>query len=74
MRLFFVIAFEILFISLAISYTRVNNQLAYPLLEKNFTGLPPVYIAAMALDPVRDHRIELANRLREVGQEYYLTM
>jgi acetyl esterase/lipase len=28
----------------------------------------------MARDPVRDHRIELANRLREADEEYYLTM
>jgi acetyl esterase/lipase len=28
----------------------------------------------MARDPVRDHRIELANRLREADKEYYLTM
>jgi hypothetical protein len=29
-------------------------------------GLPPIYIAAMALDPNR--------RLRQQGQEYYLTI
>lgn len=51
-----------------------NNLLAFPLLSENLTGLPPVYIAAMALDPLKSDSIELADRLREEGQEYYLTI
>jgi acetyl esterase len=51
-----------------------QNPLAFPLLSKNLKGLPPVYIAAMALDPLRDESIVLANRLQQEGQEYYLTI
>jgi acetyl esterase len=51
-----------------------NNPLAFPLLAENLTGLPPVYIAAMALDPLKSDSIELADRLREEEQEYYLTI
>jgi acetyl esterase len=51
-----------------------NNPLAFPLLAENLTGLPPVYIAAMALDPLKDDSIQLSDRLREEGQEYYLTI
>lgn len=51
-----------------------QNHLAFPLLSKNLTGLPPVYIAAMALDPLKDDSIVLANRLQQEGQEYYLTI
>ena len=51
-----------------------SNQLAFPLLSKNLTGLPPIYIAAMALDPLKDDSIKLADRLREAGQEHYLAV
>lgn len=51
-----------------------NNPLAFPLLAENLTGLPPVYIAAMALDPLKSDSIQLADRLREEGQEHYLTI
>jgi acetyl esterase len=51
-----------------------SNALAFPLLSKNLTGLPPVYIAAMSLDPLKDDSLELAERLRKDGQEYYLTI
>ena len=51
-----------------------KNPLAFPLLDKNLTGLPPVYIAAMALDPLKDDSIQLANRFQQSGQEYYLTI
>jgi acetyl esterase len=51
-----------------------RNPLAFPLLSENLTGLPPVYIAAMSLDPLKDDSLELAERLREGGQEYYLTI
>jgi acetyl esterase len=51
-----------------------KNPLAFPLLAKNMTGLPPMYIAAMSLDPLKDDSIMLANRLQEQGQEYYFTI
>ena len=51
-----------------------KNPLAFPLLDKNLTGLPPVYIAAMALDPLKDDSIQLANRFQQSGQEYYLAI
>jgi acetyl esterase len=51
-----------------------SNPLAFPLLSENLTGLPPVYIAAMSLDPLKDDSLELAERLRKDGQEYYLTI
>jgi acetyl esterase len=51
-----------------------TNPLAFPILAKNLTGLPPVYIVASGIDPVRDESIELAMRLQEEGQEYYLSM
>jgi len=37
-------------------------------------ALPPMYIAAMALDPLKDDSIQLANRFQQSGQEYYLTI
>ena len=36
-------------------------------------ALPPMYIAAMALDPLKDDSIKLAHRLQQQGQEYYLS-
>jgi acetyl esterase len=51
-----------------------TNPLAFPILSKNLTGLPPVYIVASGIDPVRDESIELAARLQEEGQEYYLSV
>jgi acetyl esterase len=51
-----------------------KNPLAFPLLAKNLSGLPPMYIAAMALDPLKDDSIKLADRLQQQGQEYYLTI
>jgi acetyl esterase len=51
-----------------------TNPLAFPILANNLTGLPPVYIVASGIDPVRDESIELAMRLQEEGQEYYLSM
>ena len=51
-----------------------SNPLAFPLLSKNLEGLPPMYIVASGIDPVRDESIELAMRLQEEGQEYYLSM
>jgi acetyl esterase len=51
-----------------------SNPLAFPLLD-NLTGpLPPMYIAAMGLDPLRDESILLAEKLRLAGQEYYLSI
>jgi|ERR687898_2529497 acetyl esterase len=51
-----------------------SNPLAFPLLAENLIGLPPVYIAAMALDPLKDDSLALATRLEEQGNEYYLTI
>ncbi len=51
-----------------------SNPLAFPLLSQNMTGLPPVYIVAAGVDPAKDESIDLANRLRDAGQEYYLTI
>jgi acetyl esterase len=51
-----------------------SNPLAFPLLSKNLTGLPPVYIVASGIDPIKDESIELAARLEEEGQEYYLSI
>jgi acetyl esterase len=51
-----------------------KNPLAFPLLDKNLTGLSPVYIAAMALDPLKDDSIQLASRFQQSGQEYYMAI
>lgn len=51
-----------------------SNTLAFPLLSENLTGLPPVYIVASSIDPVRNESIELATRLEEERQEYYLSV
>ena len=51
-----------------------SNPLAFPLLSQNMTGLPPVYIVAAGVDPAKDESLDLANRLRDAGQEYYLTI
>jgi acetyl esterase/lipase len=51
-----------------------SDPLAFPVLD-NLTGnLPPVYIAAMGLDPLRDDSMLLAEKLRLAGQEHYLTI
>jgi acetyl esterase/lipase len=51
-----------------------TNPLAFPILD-NLTGpLPPMYIAAMGLDPLRDDSILLAEKLRLAGQEHYLSI
>jgi acetyl esterase len=50
------------------------NPLAFPLLSRNLTGLPPMYIVASGIDPIKDESIELAARLQKEGQEYYLSM
>jgi acetyl esterase len=51
-----------------------SNPLAFPILSKNLTGLPPVYIVTSGIDPVRDDSVELATRLEEEGQEHYLSV
>jgi acetyl esterase/lipase len=51
-----------------------SNPLAFPILSKNLTGLPPLYVVASGIDPVRDDSIELAARLQEEGQEHYLVV
>jgi acetyl esterase/lipase len=51
-----------------------SNPLAFPILD-NLTGsLPPIYIAAMGLDPLRDDSISLADKLKLVSQEHYLSI
>ena len=51
-----------------------SNPLAFPILD-NLTGrLPPMYIAAMGLDPLRDDSILLADKLELAGQEHYLSI
>ena len=52
----------------------VGLAVAFPILSKNLTGLPPVYVVASGIDPVRDESIELAVRLQEEGQEHYLVV
>jgi acetyl esterase/lipase len=47
-----------------------KNPLAFLLLAENLSGLPPMYIAVMALDPLKDDNI----KLEQQGQEYYLTI
>ncbi len=56
------------------NHSDYKNPLAFPLLAKNLAGLPPMYIAAMSLDPLKDDSITLANRLQEQDQEYYFTI
>lgn len=51
-----------------------KNPFAFPLLAKNLSGLPQMYIVAMGLDPLKDDSIKLADRLQQHGQEYYLTI
>jgi acetyl esterase len=51
-----------------------NNPLAFPILANNLTGLPPVYVVASGIDPIKDESTKLAARLQEEGQEYYLSM
>jgi acetyl esterase len=51
-----------------------TNPLAFPLLSQNWTGLPPVYIVASGIDPIKDESIELAARLQEEEQEHYLVV
>src|SRR5919108_527599 len=51
-----------------------SNPLAFPILSKNLTGLPPVYLVASGIDPIKDESIELAAALQEEGQEYYLSV
>jgi acetyl esterase len=53
---------------------RLQNPLAFPLLVENLSGLLPMYVADMALDPLKDDSIKLAGRLQQQGQEYYLTI
>ncbi|HEY6757562.1 MAG TPA: alpha/beta fold hydrolase [Nitrososphaera sp.] len=51
-----------------------SNPLAFPILD-NLTGrLPPMYIAAMGLDPLRDDSLLLSDKLRLAGQEHYLSV
>ena len=51
-----------------------TNPLAFPILD-NLTGhIPPMYIAAMGLDPLRDDSTLLVEKLRLAGQEHYLSI
>jgi acetyl esterase/lipase len=53
-----------------------KNPLAFPILATpaNLTRLPPIYIVAAALDPLKDDSIKLANLLQKSDQEYYLNI
>lgn len=53
-----------------------KNPLAFPNLasSSNLTRLPPIYIVAAALDPLKDDSIKLADLLQKSGQEYYLNV
>jgi acetyl esterase len=55
-----------------------KNPLAFPILAAADTSLarllPPVYIVATSLDPLKDDSIELANLLQKSGHEYYLNI
>jgi acetyl esterase len=51
-----------------------TNPLAFPLLSNSLTKLPPMYIVASGIDPLKDESIGLAERLSEDGQEHYLAM
>jgi len=51
-----------------------GNPLAFPILSKNLTELPPVYVVASGIDPLKDESIKLAARLQEEGQEHYLVV
>ncbi|HEX6253752.1 MAG TPA: alpha/beta fold hydrolase [Nitrososphaera sp.] len=51
-----------------------SNPLAFPILDNLTSALPPMYIAAMGLDPLRDDSILLAEKLRLAGQEHYLSI
>ena len=42
-----------------------TNPLAFPLLSKSLTRLPPIYIVASGIDPLKDESIDLAERLSE---------
>jgi acetyl esterase len=65
---------EMIFNQLHQNKSDYTNPLAFPLLSKNLTGLPPMYIVASGIDPIKDESIELAARLQEEEQEYYLSM
>jgi len=51
-----------------------QNPLAFPLLADSFKELPPIYIAAMGLDPLKDESIHLAEQLEKEDHEYYLSI
>ena len=51
-----------------------SDPLAFPVLDKLTGNLPPIYIAAMGLDPLLDDSILLAEKLRLAGKEHYLTI
>jgi acetyl esterase len=65
---------EMIFDQLHKNESDYSNPLAFPVLSSNLTGLPPMYIVASGIDPVRDESIELAARLQEEGQEHYLSI
>jgi acetyl esterase len=65
---------EMIFDQIYQNVSDYTNPLAFPLLSKSLTGLPPMYIVASGIDPLKDESIDLAERLREEGQEHYLSM
>ncbi len=65
---------EILFNRIYQNESDYSDPLAFPILSENLTGLPPVYIVASGIYPIKDESIELAARLQGEGQEHYLTV
>lgn len=65
---------EIIFDQIHQNKSDYSNPLAFLLLSKNLTVLPPLYIAASGIDPLGDESMELAAWLQEDGQEYYLSI
>lgn len=51
-----------------------SNQYAFPLVANTLKGLPPAYIVTTSVDTYRDDNIELAEKLEQEKQEYYLTI
>jgi acetyl esterase len=65
---------EMIFSQIHQNQSDYRNPVAFPILSKSLAGLPPVYIVASGIDPVRDDSFELAARLQDEGQEHYLVL
>jgi acetyl esterase len=49
--------------------TTRNDPLAMPLAARDLSSLPPAFITVNEFDPLRDHGVRYAERLREAGVE-----